>query len=72
MDVGEVDEAVDAADVEDHKRTKLQGHSTGNGVAYNLFAKVPTANRVSGGMMEEVGGSKIGKTNLLGVRRRVR
>ena len=44
MDVGEVDEAVEAADVENHERTKLQGHSTGNGVAYDLFAKVPTAN----------------------------
>ena len=64
MDVGEVDETVDAADVEDHERAKLQGHSTGNGVAYNLFAKVPTANRVGGRMMEEVGGDKIGKTNL--------
>ena len=72
MDVGEVDEVIDAADVEDHERTKLQGHSTGNGVAYNLFAKVPTANRVGGRVMEEVGGNKIGKTNPLGVRRRVR
>ena len=64
MDVGEIDEVVDAADVEDHKRAKLQGHSTGNGVAYNLFAKVPTANRVGGRMVEEVGGDKIGKTSL--------
>ena len=65
MDVGEIDETVDAADVENHERAKLQGHSTGNGVAYNLFAKVPTANRVGGRMVEEVGGSEIGKTNLL-------
>ena len=64
MDVGEVDEAVDAADVEDDERAKLQGHSTGNGVAYNLFAKVPTANRVGGRGVKEVGGSRIGKTNL--------
>ena len=64
MDVGEVNEAVEATDVKDHKRAKLQGHSTGNGVAYNLFAKVPTANRVGGGGVKEVGGGKIGKTNL--------
>ena len=44
MNVGEVDETIEATDVEDHERTKLQGHSTGNGVAYNLFAEVPTAN----------------------------
>ena len=72
MDVGEIDEAVETADVKDHERTKLQGHSTGNGVAYNLFAKVPTANRVDGSGVKGVGGSKIGKANLLGVRRRVR
>ena len=44
MDVGEIDDAVDGSEIEADEWTKLQGHSTGNGVAYNLFAKVPTAN----------------------------
>ena len=64
MDIREVDEFVDRAEVEGDERDNLNGHSTGNGVAYNLFAKVPTANRVGGRVMEEVGGGKIGKTNL--------
>ena len=64
MDIREIDEFVDRTEVESDERDNLNGHSMGNGVAYNLFAKVPTANRVGGGVMEEVGGNKIGKTNL--------
>ena len=64
MDIGEIDKFVDRTEVKGNKRDNLNGHSTGNGVAYDLFAKVPTANRVGGRVMEEVGEGKIGKTNL--------